>query len=141
MSSKNYIKPGKSRPLANDGGTVIFRDANNKNLGRNQIGCSNIQQSEPRHMTNRFASVATSVAEAGRFGATVTGGYASNSTGADCRNMNSSFSKPTISGHGVHNYATNASHFKGFQETVTGGIDDDDDDILQVYHAANKSHT
>ncbi|KAI3697880.1 hypothetical protein L6452_30979 [Arctium lappa] len=26
LSSRNYIKPGKSRPLANDGGTASFQD-------------------------------------------------------------------------------------------------------------------
>lgn len=144
LSSRNYIKPGKSRPLANDGGTASFQDGrratqqcssnvNNKTLGQTGADHSNeinIQHSESRHTTNRFATVATSVAEGGRFGMMRGGGYTSNSTDAGGRNTNNSYSNATNLGHGIHNYATNASHFNGFQETSAGGIDDDDD-ILQ----------
>ncbi|KAJ0800851.1 putative DNA helicase [Helianthus annuus] len=128
LSSRNYIKPGKSRPVANNnGGTAFFQDVrrptqqyfsdvNNKKVGQNQADHSNeinnIQHSEPRPMTNRFAAAST---------------YASSSSGAGYRNMNSSYSTATNSGHC---YTTNASHFKGFEETDACGIDDDDDDIL-----------
>ncbi|XP_024961474.1 ATP-dependent DNA helicase Q-like 4A [Cynara cardunculus var. scolymus] len=145
LSSRNYIKPGKSRPLANDGGTASFQDVrratqqcssnvNNTILRQTGAECSNeinIQHSESRDMTNRFATVATSVAEAGRFGMMRGGGYTSNSIDAGRRNTNCSYSNTTNLGQGIHNYATNASHFNGFQETSVGGIDDDDDDILQ----------
>ncbi|KAD4179413.1 hypothetical protein E3N88_28004 [Mikania micrantha] len=126
-SSRNYIKPGKSRPLAiNNAGTPYFQDTrkpaqqsssdvNKKNLGQTQADRSNeinIQHDESRPMANRFAGAAT---------------YTSNSTGAGCRNMNSSYNNATNSNH---NYTTNANHFKGFVETNAHGIDDDDD-ILQ----------
>ncbi|PWA77649.1 DNA helicase, ATP-dependent, RecQ type [Artemisia annua] len=140
LSSKNYIKPGKSRPLANNGGTTFSKDVgrpthqyssvNNTNFGRTQENSSNefnVQHSLPRHMTNQFAAVAPSVAEAGRLGTVLNGGYASSSMDFGGRTMNSSYSNTTNSGHGIHNYTTSASHFKGFQETDTGGLDDDDD--------------
>ncbi|XP_076915597.1 ATP-dependent DNA helicase Q-like 4A [Bidens hawaiensis] len=127
LSSRNYIKPGKSRPVANNnGGTAVFKDGrrptqqfssvNNKTFWQNQAEHSNeinILHSEPRPMPSRFAPAAT---------------YASSSTGSGYRNMNSSCNNAINSGH---SYTTNASHFKGFEETHSIGIDDDDDDILQ----------
>ncbi|KAI3755203.1 hypothetical protein L1987_54999 [Smallanthus sonchifolius] len=123
LSSRSYIKPGQSRPLAdNNGGTASFQygrrptqqfssDVNNKKNGKTQADRSNeinIQHSEPRPMTNRFAGAAT---------------YASNSTGAGCRNTNSSYSNANNSGH---IYSTHVSHCKGFEDTNARGIDDDD---------------
>ncbi|KAL4580725.1 hypothetical protein LXL04_016927 [Taraxacum kok-saghyz] len=130
LSSRNYIKPGKSRPVANNGGSGSVQDVrkatqqfsshvNNKNLAQNQSNETN----EARHTADRFPPAGTSVTEAsGKFGTRFSGGggYASNPVDASRRNMN-----------GSYNYATNAGHFKGFQETDTGGFDDDDDDILQ----------
>ncbi|KAI7730557.1 hypothetical protein M8C21_006305, partial [Ambrosia artemisiifolia] len=127
LSSRNYIKPGKSRPVANNnGGTAFaqdvrrptqqyFSDVNNNKTGQNQADHSNevnIPHSEPMSMTNRFAAAST---------------YASSSTGAGYRNMNSSYSNATNSGHC---YTTNASHLKGFEENDVHGIDDDDDFLM-----------
>nr|GEU70477.1 ATP-dependent DNA helicase Q-like 4A isoform X1 [Tanacetum cinerariifolium] len=139
LSSKNYIKPGKSRPLANNGGTTFSKDVgrtthqyssvNNKDFGRTQENRShetNVQHSVPRHMTSQFAAVSPSVADAGRFGTVLNGGYASSSMDVGGRTMNSSCSNTTYSGHGMHNHTTNASHFKGSHETDVGGLDDDD---------------
>ncbi|GJZ85169.1 ATP-dependent DNA helicase Q-like 4A protein [Tanacetum coccineum] len=139
LSSKNYIKPGKSRPLADNGGTTFSKDVgrpthqyssvNNKTFGRTQENRShetNVQHSVPRHMTSQFAAVSPSVADAGRFGTVLNGGYASSSMDVGGRTMNSSCSNTTNSGHGMQNYTTNASHFKGSHETDAGGLDDDD---------------
>ncbi|XP_071729839.1 ATP-dependent DNA helicase Q-like 4A [Rutidosis leptorrhynchoides] len=145
LSSRNYIKPGKTRPLTNNGGTVFIQDVrrptqqcssdvNNKTLGQTQSNRSNeanIQHSEPRHKTNGFAAVTTSVAEAGSFGMPLNGAYASSSIDAGCSNINSLYNNAKNSGHDIHNYAPNSSHSKVFQETNAGGFDDDDD-LLQI---------
>ncbi|KAK1430220.1 hypothetical protein QVD17_12800 [Tagetes erecta] len=145
LSSQNYIKPGKSRPVANNntGGSAVFQgarrptqqvfsDVNNKNNGQTQADCSkeiNVQHSA---MTSRFAGAAT---------------CASSFTGAGCRNTNSSYSNATRSGL---SYTTNASHFKGYERTDACGIDDDDDifqnlDLDQIvsqhYQAAGTPHS
>ncbi|XP_071736867.1 ATP-dependent DNA helicase Q-like 4A [Rutidosis leptorrhynchoides] len=130
LSSRNYIKPGKTRPLANNGGTVLIKDVkrstqqcssdvNNKIVGQIQADHSNeihVQHSEPKHQTNGFGTLPN-------------GGYASSSMDASCRNINSS-NNATSSGHGIHNYDKNGSHLKVIQETNVGGFDDDDD-LLQ----------
>ncbi|KAL7585237.1 hypothetical protein Lser_V15G46163 [Lactuca serriola] len=155
LSSRNYIKPGKSRPLANNGGSTSasFQDVrkptqqfssnvNNKNLGQNQAHQSNetyVAEASGRLGTMFSGGYASNPMEAsGRNmnasynNATNHGGYASNPMEASRRNMNASYNNATNSGHGIHNYGTNAGHFKGFQETDTGGIDDDDDILLNL---------
>nr|XP_043630024.1 ATP-dependent DNA helicase Q-like 4A [Erigeron canadensis] len=139
LSSKKYIKPGKSRPLANNGATTFFQDVRRptqqyssniygKNLGQTQADCSSgirIQYSESRHMNNEFEAAATSVAEAVRFGGAPNGSFALNSMDATSRNMKSSYGNATSSGHGIDNHTKYAS-LNGVQEAIPGDIDDFD---------------
>ncbi|KVH93498.1 DNA helicase, ATP-dependent, RecQ type [Cynara cardunculus var. scolymus] len=134
LSSRNYIKPGKSRPIAKDGDTASFRDveratqqcsseANNKSTrstwGDQHSNEINIMHSKPRRMTDLFASVTTSVTEAGRAETMQSGGYVLNSTNVCGRDEG-----------GIHkNHAKISSHLHGLQEIDAGGIDDED--ILQ----------